>query len=128
MKFKYSILSCENHCIGSPSFWKVFEKEYWSDLIEKRNLFDEYTFVQGEGICTPLFGSLDLFEYEKLILLLLVHDQVFTTDNSKPVFTFGYCHPYDLIWLPTDGCEQTNRYPTTHLESWTMIDENLVNL
>ena len=44
------------------------------------------------------FSSLSLKD-EELVLLLLSHDQILSTDNGNPILISGFDESNDLVWL-----------------------------
>ena len=75
--------------------------ELHRDLSEYWEIFNDDPFVKDELIVLEKVFSLLLFVNEKLILLLLIHDQVFSADNCQPLLIDRFLHSNNLIWFPS---------------------------
>jgi hypothetical protein len=71
---------------GHFPLFKILKEEYRGYFIEDWNLFEVYCLVKLEIIKTGIHIGFSLLENEELILLLLIHYQILSTDNSEPFF------------------------------------------
>ena len=57
-----------------------------TNSLKNWNVFDDDSVFLLESIILIKRFCLDLAENEELVLLLLVHDQILTTDDANPIF------------------------------------------
>ena len=110
-------------------FWtlKVFEVEFHAYLLEVRhflyhysvNLFELYFFVNAVFV---------QFEYEKLVLSLLLHNQMFTAYNCQPLFAFRLSYTDNLVGLSCFCRKQFNRNYSNLLKCFSIEDFDFINL
>lgn len=79
-----------------------------ANLIEEGDVFDNYPFDKFEiviGVVT--LGALSL-EHEKLVLFLLIFNEIFSTYDCEIVLTLRLLHADDFIWLSCLCLKQGN--------------------
>jgi hypothetical protein len=79
------------------SFFEFLKEKNRGNLTKDWNLFELYSFEKLETIKTAINIGLGLLENEELILLLLIHNQILSTDNSEPFFTLRESHTNNLV-------------------------------
>ena len=77
-----------------------------------------------------LIGSFTFLslEDEKLILLLLRHDQILATDNGDPILVFGFLQSNDLIWLSCLSFKKCDWNLSALCKVLVVEHDNLINL
>jgi hypothetical protein len=98
IKFKDFVSFCEQDGV-SISLEIMLEVVEHANLVKDWNIFDHNSFVKLKLVIFKLTRTLDSLENEELILLLLTHNEVFTTENGKPVLIFRFLKSDNLIRL-----------------------------
>lgn len=96
---KYLIL------FGKQKRWRVVisEKVIHTYFIEKWDVFHNDSLIKCECVIRKWVGGFLSFENEKLILFLLIFDEVLSTDNCEPVFAIWFLDTDDFIGLSRVG-------------------------
>ena len=74
-----------------------------------------------------LTWTFDSLEYKELILLLLVHHEVFSTEDSNPVLISRFLKSNNLVRLPSICAKKLNWNGSAKLKSRLVIHEYLIN-
>lgn len=93
------VLLGEDDLLRVSAFQRL-KVELHGDLVEDRVAFNHKVLDEAELVHLIGVWVLDPPEQEQLIGLLLLHDQVLTTDDTKHLLVGGDLHRNDLIWLP----------------------------
>ena len=70
-------------------------------MIEDGVVFDKNSLIKDETIGVFPVLCLNFLKDEKLILLLLIHHKILSTDDGKPFFALRDIHTNDLVGLST---------------------------
>jgi hypothetical protein len=69
----------------SPSF-KIYEKVFHADALKERNFFDHYSVNLFKALFSSFFTDINS-EQKQLILCLVIHDKILTTNAGNPSIT-----------------------------------------
>jgi hypothetical protein len=84
--------------------------------------------VQLENFGGARGTTIHSLENKKLVLFLLVHNQIFAGYNGEEVFVVRFLDSNNFIWLPRLGLEQGDWNLSNLLECFVLKDEQLVNV
>lgn len=100
IQLKYFILLGKDDALGFLALFCVFEVILHTDLCERWHILDNDPLdLLPFSIFVIIFARL-LLKNEKLVLLLLVHDKVLTTNDGQIVLTLRFLKSNNLIWFP----------------------------
>ena len=88
---EYTVFFTENYWVD---FWGVFKVELWAYTVEKIYIFHNNFVVEFKFI---FWALLYFFEDKKLVMLLLVFDEVLTTDAAQEFLAVWILHANDFI-------------------------------
>lgn len=77
----------ENHLFWFSSCFKINEEVFHTDTLKERNIFYDNPIHLLEGFFSSIFMDIN-FEQKQLVLSLVIHDKILTTDAGNPPFTF----------------------------------------
>jgi hypothetical protein len=86
VQFKNHIGFGKNYRIRFCTLGKFLEDVLHRNFLEHWHIFDHHFLMKNETIINMIFwAATNPLEYEQLILLLLIHNQVFSTNYCYPV-------------------------------------------
>jgi len=103
-----------------------FEMEIHAHLLENIDVLQNYSV--GAHKLIALAGSSLSFVHEKLVGLLLAHDQVFTADDGHVLFVLALLYSNNFVWLPSFCFQQLDIKFTNLLECVGVVQLDLVYL
>lgn len=129
VKLQDPVLLHEDECcvLGLPR-WQSFEVELHTDLVEDRDVFHSETVHLLKLVLGLTSLGRPPLENEKLVRLLLFHDEVFATDAGDVPIVTRLSESNDLIWLPRFRLQESDGHLTDSLVSLRVMNIDLVNV
>jgi len=110
----------------------ILEIKLSAHLLEESYVYQLHNFMQiiYGSLTFFLLGFLGItaFEDEQLVVLLIVHHQVFARNDSHVLFVVRLLHANDLVWLPRLRWQQLNWQLLNLLVRLGIVHYNFVHL
>jgi hypothetical protein len=88
----------KKHLFWFCSCFKINEEVFHTDTLKERNLFYDNPIHLLKGFFSSIFMDID-FEEKQLVLSLVIHYKILTTDACNPSLTFRFADTNYLIWF-----------------------------